>query len=115
MKKILLVILTALITLNSTVCVTAKEAYKLGDVNHDNRISVIDAVCIQRYIVGDYEDNGDLVKLADVDGDKKVNVVDVTYILRYIINIIDHFPAESLTPTIPDIAEDGYYNKIVKP
>ncbi len=115
MKKILIVVLTFLITLSSSICVTAEESYKLGDVNQDGRVSVIDAIRIQYYILGDYDGDENFIKLADVDGDKRVSVIDVIYILRHIIKITDRFPADDLTPTNPIIAEDGYYDKIVRP
>lgn len=115
MKKFLIVILTILITLSSSICVIAEVSYKLGDVNQDGQVSVIDAVLIQCYILENYDIDDSFTVTVDVDGDKNVNIIDVVYVLRYIINIIDHFPAEDLTPTNPIIAEDGYYNKIVRP
>lgn len=115
MKKLLTVILSVMISLSSSICVMAEGSYKLGDVNQDGQVSVIDAVLIQCYILENYDIDDSFTIIADVDGDKNVNIIDVVYVLRYIINIIDHFPAEDLTPTNPIIAEDGYYNKIVRP
>ncbi len=115
MKKFLIVILTILITLSSSICVIAEDSYKLGDVNQDGRVSVIDAVHIQCYILENYDVDDSFTGSADVDGDKKVSIIDVIYVLRHIINITDRFPAEDSTPTNPVIAEDGYYNKIVRP
>lgn len=115
MKNFFIVILTILITLSSSICVEAEDSYKLGDVNQDGQISIIDAVRMQCYILGNHNGDDDFIGVADVDGDKKVNIIDVVYVLRHIINITDHFPADNSTPTNPNIAEDGYYDKIVRP
>lgn len=115
MKKFLLVFLAILITLSSSICATAAETYKLGDVNRDGSVSIADAILIQSYIVRSDAEDKNLVSVADVNGDKKVSVIDSIYIMRYLVNLIDSFPAENITPTKPAVDQDGYYNQIVKP
>ena len=115
MKKFLLVFLAILITLSSSVCATAVETNKLGDVNRDGSVNLVDVIRIQNYVVGSYTGDKDFVSRADVNGDKKISVVDSIHIMRYIVKLIDRFPVENVTPTTPAVDQDGYYNQIVKP
>ncbi len=115
MKKVLLIFISALIILSSSVYATAKSSYKLGDVNQDGNINIMDATQIQSYLVELYEGNDEFIKLADVDGDKKVSVIDATYIQLYLSEIIETFPGEEVEPSIKTTDSDGYYDQIVKP
>ena len=66
---------------------------KMGDVDGNYSIDVIDAAMIQKHIasieeifIGSYE-------AADVDGDAEITVIDATIIQQYIAGIITEFPA----------------------
>ena len=55
-----------------------------GDVNGDNKVNLLDAALITRYVVGGWgvtlnESN------ADVNGDGKVNLIDAALITRYVV------------------------------
>lgn len=58
---------------------------KKGDVNGDGKISVIDIVKIQRYIVG-LEKTAKQSSL-DINGDGKVSVIDIVKLQRHIVGI----------------------------
>ncbi|MBN2737163.1 MAG: metallophosphoesterase [Spirochaetales bacterium] len=64
--------------------------WTLGDVNHDKKINIIDALLVARYYVG--LSSEDLYPdLADVDCDGKVNIVDALNIARFYVGLIDAF------------------------
>lgn len=121
MKKIfsaaiIMVVLVATI-LCSTFAVSA-TSFKLGDVNKDGKVDVLDVTEIQQYIVELKTLDSDAQKAADVNGDGRINVNDATIILKYLANIIDVLPAEPVTtkPTSPlSTDSDGYLNVIIKP
>ena len=115
MKKVLLIFISALIILSSTVYASAKSSYKLGDVNKDGVVNIIDATLIQTYLVELYESDYDFFKLANVDDDSYVSIIDATYIQLYISEIIDAFPGDEVVPTVKTTDADGYYDQIVKP
>ncbi|MBQ7133791.1 MAG: dockerin type I repeat-containing protein [Ruminococcus sp.] len=115
MKKVLLILLVAIMIMVSTFCVAAKETDILGDVNNDGVVSIIDATQIQGYLA-DLVDTDDIdVLLADVDGDDDITILDATAIQLYLAQIIDKFPGENVSPTPPSVDSDGYYDQIVKP
>ncbi|MBQ8058139.1 MAG: dockerin type I repeat-containing protein [Ruminococcus sp.] len=115
MKKVLLILLVAIMIMVSTFCVAAKETDILGDVNNDGVVSIIDATQIQCYLV-DLTDADEIdVSLADVDGDGDITIMDATAIQLYLAQIIDKFPGENASLTPPSVDSDGYYDQIVKP
>ena len=67
------------------------EGKKLGDVNQDGSINLLDAT----YVLQAYNEVRKLTetqeKLADVNGDKKVNLVDVLKIMKYCNGEISRF------------------------
>ena len=58
---------------------------KLGDINHDEKISAADSMVIQRAVVGLHKLDDTQHLLADVTGDGKVSNADALSILRYSI------------------------------
>ena len=69
--------------------VAEPNAWSLGDVNGDGKITILDATCIQKYIV-QLEDFTDKQKeVADVNGDGTINIMDSTQIQKYIVQLID--------------------------
>lgn len=69
------------------------EDFMLGDVNHDNKISIRDVTFIQLHMVGKTGyilDNVGMV-YADVNSDGKVNIRDVTCIQLYKVGKITSF------------------------
>ena len=73
----------------SVYIVAEPNALSLGDVNGDGEINILDATCIQKYIV-QLEDFTDKQKeVADVNGDGTINIMDSTQIQKYIVQLID--------------------------
>ncbi len=61
---------------------------KLGDVNGDGEVNIIDVTEIQKYIVGISTFTDEQLKYADAYGDGFVNINDVTEIQKYIVGIV---------------------------
>ena len=70
------------------------ELYLLGDVNNDGEVSVLDAMIVAQYIVGDIGDDRILWDAANVNGDEEISVLDAMVIAQYIVGDISKFPAE---------------------
>lgn len=115
MKKILLAFLAVIIIVSSSVCVCAKEVYKLGDANKDGSVNIIDTTYIQRYLAKMSNETEIELSLADVNGDNTINILDATMIQMYLAKLISKFPAENTTETTPSVDSDGYYDQIIKP
>ena len=63
-----------------------EKAYKIGDVNKDNKLNVNDVTEIQRYLAEFITFDDYQMTLADVNQDEVVNVTDVTILQRYLSN-----------------------------
>ena len=63
----------------------------LGDANGDGDISVLDAMLIAQYIVGDIGEAGMTVTNADVNHDGDISVLDAMLIAQYIVGDIQEF------------------------
>jgi len=81
-------------TITSDITVTAQyeEGYRIGDVNRDGEITIVDATEIQKKLVRLVTFDEEQTMLADVDGNGRVSVKDVTYIQMYIAKIIEKLP-----------------------
>ncbi len=70
---------------NSETSETVREvAYRIGDVNKDGNINIVDADELQRYVGELAEFDEYQIKLADVNKDGNVNVVDQTTLRKYV-------------------------------
>ena len=93
-KKALSLVL-ALTLLMSMVCISnfavsaETTQYKLGDVNTDKNINVMDATTIQRIIAKLVVPTDNQRYLANVNGDDVVDIRDATFIQRYIALLIN--------------------------
>lgn len=67
------------------------EGKKLGDVNQDGSINLLDATYVLQAYNGVRKLTETQEKLADVNGDKKVNLVDVLKIMKYCNGEIKNF------------------------
>jgi len=65
----------------------------LGDVNSDEKISIIDALLVAQYYV-DLNPGNFNPDAADVDGSGTINVIDALLIARKYVGLIDTFPGE---------------------
>lgn len=71
--------------------IPGSKGYKMGDVNLDGNVTVVDATTIQRYVAQLDTFSSIQKSVADVDGDGRITVVDATMIQRYVAGIIDKF------------------------
>jgi hypothetical protein len=59
-------------------------AYTLGDVDADEKVSVVDAMFVLQYITGSRTFTEKQMLAADVDADNKISVIDAMFILQAI-------------------------------
>lgn len=90
MKKILSIVLCLSFVLS--VAVISSSALPnihviVGDVDLDQSISVLDATCIQKSLVGIEELSYLQEVAADVDNDRSCTIIDATWIQKYIASI----------------------------
>jgi hypothetical protein len=70
-------------------------AVKIGDVNNDGAVDVLDANMIQKYAVDKITLTDSQKYAADVNNDGTVDVLDANMIQKYAVDKIDHFPKET--------------------
>ena len=71
--------------------VTVNASYKLGDVNRDGDVTILDAVLTLRNAMNIIDFDSDQVLRGDVNFDKGISVLDAILILRYAMGIIYMF------------------------
>ena len=69
----------------------AKDLVKIGDVDGDGNVTILDATAIQRYLA-DMNPDPFIDAVADVDGDGDISVLDATFIRRYLVELDDGYP-----------------------
>lgn len=128
LKKAILALIS--VTACLLMCTIACAAgVRLGDVNGDETVTIIDATAIQRNLAELPTDNGFSKLAADVDGNGEIEITDATYILRwlaaldtpYTINEFvespteqpTHSPTEAHTQLPTD--EEGWGREVFKP
>ena len=101
MKKLCCIILALILSFTMIISAFASqtEEIKLGDVNLDGTISIMDASEIQMYIASYIELSELSLKQSDVDSNGEIAIVDVSLIQRYIAKIIDTFPNSPTQPS----------------
>ncbi|MBN2836898.1 MAG: hypothetical protein JXR48_18225 [Candidatus Delongbacteria bacterium] len=67
------------------------EPGKLGDVNDDDKINIVDALLVAQYYVGIGADIFN-PEFGDVNNDDKINIIDALLIAQYYIGLIQAFP-----------------------
>jgi len=65
-----------------------------GDADGDGVVTLIDAMLVLQYYVGDIDATELNVKVSDVDGDSAVSPIDAMLILQYYVGDIAKFPVE---------------------
>lgn len=100
----------------------ADTVVKLGDINNDERVDLLDCILLKRAYFGTFALN-DVQKLCG-DCNQNGNIDSLDYVLlkrAYLgtfafedpdINIPETNPPENQGPTYED---DGYYNEVIKP
>ncbi|MEM0214933.1 MAG: CARDB domain-containing protein, partial [Archaeoglobaceae archaeon] len=61
------------------------EGRKLGDVNNDNKVSIVDALFIAQYLVGKRTLDNTSKTYANVNKDAKLSIVDALFIAQYLV------------------------------
>ena len=64
---------------------------KIGDVDGDGNISVLDATLVQRHVAQISAISNERFVVADVDKDNNISVLDATIIQRFVAQIISKF------------------------
>ena len=73
---------------------TIRLKYRLGDVNDDGDVNVLDAMFVSQYVVGEIGTEKLNLEAADVNGDGEISVQDAMLIAQFIVGDIDHFEKE---------------------
>ncbi|MBN2738999.1 MAG: hypothetical protein JXR70_18615 [Spirochaetales bacterium] len=81
------------------------HAQELGDVNHDNRIDIIDALFVARHYVG-FDMMDFYAAQADVDCSSTINIVDALLIARFYVGLVVGFECDPVMT--PDPKEPGF-------
>ena len=68
------------------------EEGRCGDVNLDDVVSLVDVVCLNKYLAGSVTLNDTALSNADCCDDGAVNGSDVTALLKYVVESIDVLP-----------------------
>ena len=71
--------------------VVVNENNKVGDVNGDGSVSVMDATMIQKHLANLTTISEDRLECADTNKDGVVSVMDATQIQRYLAQLITEF------------------------
>ena len=89
-KNVIAGILIAILTfLPCSVVSVSAESLKMGDVDNNGKIEIIDALLIQRNIVRLVEFNENQKHVADINGDGRITLIDAMRILRFIVGYSD--------------------------
>ncbi|MBQ3330724.1 MAG: dockerin type I repeat-containing protein [Ruminococcus sp.] len=104
----------------------------LGDVDHDDSVTIMDATLVQRYLAHAHVIDDFSESAADVDSSGGIEVTDVTYIQRWVtgmdtpypIGVPPYLPTETVettgeTPTEPPTQRptdaEGWGSEIYRP
>lgn len=78
-----------------TVPTQPEEPIVYGDVDGDEKVSVIDATLVQRAVAKVITLNDEQLKRALVTGNEKLSIMDATNIQRFVAKVIEKFPVET--------------------
>ena len=76
-------------TLNNNMCIKSIkiDAYRIGDINKDNSIDIIDYNMLNKYINNNINLNSYQQLLSDVNKDNSIDIIDLNIINNFINNI----------------------------
>ena len=92
-------------TLNNNMCIKKSkiDAYRIGDINKDNSIDIIDYNILTKYINNEINLDSYQQLLSDVNKDNSIDIIDLNIINNYINNI------DTIKSNIGDnICQDDY-------
>lgn len=87
MKKLVSMILVAILAINCLIVANAVNHY-YGDINKDDKININDVTYIQKYLIDINKIDDIQLVIGDVNGDGVVDIYDATMIQRFICNKI---------------------------
>jgi len=85
------IIFFCLLSMLFALSVYSQTAPRLGDVNNDSNINIVDALCIAQYSVG-LTPAVFYTSAADVNASGKIDIVDALLVAQYYIGLITQFP-----------------------
>ncbi len=65
------------------------DGLKLGDVNRDGSVDVLDSIDIQKYTIDKIEFDEEQLSVADLNNDEEINVLDALIIQKYVVGKCD--------------------------
>lgn len=61
-------------------------AIKVGDVNSDSQIDILDLVRLRGYVTGEITFDTSQFRLGDINGDEKIDVIDLSLMRKFLVN-----------------------------
>lgn len=120
-KNVVLVV-SLILAMVPAVFSASAVTYKYGDADRNGKVSLADAILLQRYSAGNEVFEQEQQLLADVNGDLRVSILDVILLQRYCAGEIAQFPVEqnNTQPTTGISSQqptdnDGWNEIVVKP
>ena len=62
------------------------QLYQLGDINHDHKVSIADAIILQKHLLAIQPLKESQGFLSDMDGNQCINAADLTLLKRVLLN-----------------------------
>ncbi|WP_010250384.1 dockerin type I domain-containing protein [Acetivibrio cellulolyticus] len=99
-RKIIGVLISALITTSVITTPIWAENFEIGDVNQDNKVNSIDMATLRGYLIGmeGFSLIGERKYEADVNGDDSINSIDLAYIRQLLLGNITKLPKATNLP-----------------
>ncbi len=79
------------VSITVSVSDVSKTINRLGDINKDGLVSIVDIALLKDYILGISTLDAYSIKIADVDSSGGANIVDLSIIKDYILGVINTF------------------------
>ncbi len=108
MKRVLALLLVAILTVGSMVTVYASCIY--GDTDANGKVEIVDATIAQRFLAKIISLDEETQTRLDVNGDGQLTVLDCTHVQQYVAHIIETFPVENGSTEYTEPSEELSYS-----